>query len=439
MPRKLYRSENTLHAALRRRDHAGVRTVVDAAEDRHALVNAKGASGVTPLMLAVLHLGNEAEATVSYLLEHGAATTVGAHGNSRRTAADYAKEHGLRALSESLQSLADEQIRDGLQGGGATWRDPCDTTGRCVLCGDRMGAESKFAVVRKQLFASAEQKADAPPPAESAPEPLGGRLIADFFADPLVTPDVIAALSVPALHHINRSTRFTRELQEALAMLDSLRHCIGAIGAGATSAGGAIGAGASGDGARAREAERQPWHVVDLCCGKSYVSAVVSCVFPHFELTAVDRLSPSYIPHYREAGISNVRYSQQDILSAGFAETLASLVAEQLAAGRPTVVLGMHLCGLLSIRAIELFHELQCVAAIVLSPCCLPAARQAQDTPPEVYAVKDPAEQYARWASFLERKLRGGANVACRRQVVEGLLSAKNSVLCAWRGGRGPC
>ena len=54
MGRKVYASENALHAAIRRRDHAGVRELVAAAQDKALLVNAKGASGVTPLMLAVI-------------------------------------------------------------------------------------------------------------------------------------------------------------------------------------------------------------------------------------------------------------------------------------------------------------------------------------------------------------------------------------------------
>eukprot|EP00966_Prymnesium_polylepis_P091751 2123767-Prymnesium_polylepis.1 len=191
-------------------------------------------------------------------------------------------------------------------------------------------------------------------------------------------------------------------------MLDALRQCIRVLASG-------DGACAGTDG-QAAAAEAREWHVVDLCCGKSYVSALLACVYPHFRLTAIDRVSAAYIPHYAEAGCANVTYAQHDILADDFATALGAIVTEQQRAGRRTVVLGMHLCGLLSLRTIELFRDMDGVVALVLAPCCLPAARRARDTPPDVYAARDPAEQYARWCSFLELKLRGAAPTPSTRR-----------------------
>eukprot|EP00913_Durusdinium_trenchii_P022183 g20843.t1 len=40
--------------------------------------------------------------------------------------------------------------------------------------------------------------------------------------------------------------------------------------------------------------------------------------------------------------------------------------------GRPTCILGMHLCGRLSLQAIAAFQEIRLVRSLVLTPCCLP-------------------------------------------------------------------
>ena len=475
MPRgTVAHGETALHAALRRGDLSGARELVlaSAGDERSALVNAKSTNGLTPLMLATLSPHASAEATARFLLEHGAAQTAGAHAGKRKTAADYAREHGLPALASTLQELVVTQRQQHAdEAGTIVQRDPCESkAGRCVLCGDRMGFESKFAMLKRRLARpagaaappSAEPPAAEPPAAEPAsPEPASperpshepplvvpglepplarpgpepptpeqvSSLVVDFFADPLVTDKVIAALSVPALHHINRGTRFSRELQEGLAMLGALRHCIRVLASG-------DGDGAGTDGQQAAVAEAREWHVVDLCCGKSYVSALISCIYPHYRLTAIDRVSPAYIPHYAEAGCVNVTYAQHDILADDFAAALGAIVAEQQRAGRRTVVLGMHLCGLLSLRAIELFCDVAGVGALVLAPCCLPAARRAHDTPPDVYTARDPAEQSARWCSFLEDKLRGAAPIpaTCTRRRVEGMLSSKSTLLTAIRG-----
>ena len=40
--------------------------------------------------------------------------------------------------------------------------------------------------------------------------------------------------------------------------------------------------------------------------------------------------------------------------------------------GGPTFILGVHLCGTLSIQAVKLFHTLDSVEGLILKPCCLP-------------------------------------------------------------------
>merc|ERR1712060_654375 len=85
-----------------------------------------------------------------------------------------------------------------------------------------------------------------------------------------------------------------------------------------------------------------------------------------------------------------VRYEQLDVLGETFVPELQRLVLD---AGRPAVLLGMHLCGFLSLRAVEAFQrivELQCV---ILSPCCLPGKGEAA-SPAHLFATKDSGQQY---------------------------------------------
>merc|ERR1712113_383375 len=100
--------------------------------------------------------------------------------------------------------------------------------------------------------------------------------------------------------------------------------------------------------------------------------------------------------------------------------------------GRPTALLGMHLCGNLSLRAIDAFERLASVQIVVLSPCCLPAKADPA-SPPNLFLTKDSTEQYNRWGSYLEDRLRNVApeGTVVTHEVALDILSPKNIVLCA--------
>ena len=58
----------------------------------------------------------------------------------------------------------------------------------------------------------------------------------------------------------------------------------------------------------------------------------------------------------------------------------------------------MHCCGMLSVRAVELFEHLK-ADSIFLVPCCLPAKVDPR-TPPEVFVTKEQSLQYWAWAGL---------------------------------------
>merc|ERR1712025_1213078 len=86
-------------------------------------------------------------------------------------------------------------------------------------------------------------------------------------------------------------------------------------------------------------------------------------------VTSIDKLDPCHRPHLKGMEDHGVRYAQLDVLCGTFIEKLGEIVGQ---VGRPVAILGMHLCGQLSLRAIEAFDQLDSAMVVVLSPCCLP-------------------------------------------------------------------
>mmetsp|Transcript_86379 Transcript_86379/g.268365 ORF Transcript_86379/g.268365 Transcript_86379/m.268365 type:complete len:358 (-) Transcript_86379:83-1156(-) len=228
----------------------------------------------------------------------------------------------------------------------------------------------------------------------------GSKLVARFMSDQATT---FMALMEPQYHTWHsRTRRFHKELSESLAVIDELQDL-------ALDQGG--------------------WHVVDLCCGKSLTSALVALPNRGVAVTAVDRVAPQDLPHYADAGVTNIEYLQWDVLASGFVDKLRQHV-EALA--RPTAVLGMHLCGRLSERATEAFRKIDLVRACVLAPCCLP---HSEDAPPELAHLYNTgtadADQFRAWGDYLEAALRSVPGATVTRTVNGEILSPRRTVLVA--------
>lgn len=416
--------DSALHTLLR--NGASVeelRTLVESHDgDRSEFVNRKNQLGITALMLAAGCGGPIDVEAVHFLLANGAAKEAHAHSKTRRSAATYALEHGNAQLAEELRRVEEAQLAlltNSSSNGMAS--------SRCAVCGDRISRVSKF----QSVYAAVNRGDETNP------------LIVDFVRSspcslsPLrpsqpPQPHWLEPLCRPALHSMTNRKGFTRELTEALAMVARLRRIVGRSsgsgrGMGSGPRGGDDDDVGSGDEESAEEesaekesaeeesAESGPWHVIDLCAGKGFLATLLAVLYPRMMVTAVDKFEPTFLPHYEAAGIDNVRYAQLDVLAPNFVQALRTVIRTD-GAGRRTIVLGMHLCGLLSLRAAELIRSLPEVEAVVLAPCCLPGAHQAEDTPREVFAAESQALQYRRWCRFVERKLREAARGASSRE-----------------------
>lgn len=225
-------------------------------------------------------------------------------------------------------------------------------------------------------------------------------LVANFLSGDSAT---FMALMEPQYHTWHsRTKRFHKELSESLAVIDALQSVVPEHGA---------------------------WHAIDLCCGKSLTSALLAVPNAGMAVTAVDRVQPQDLPHYADAGVANVEYLQLDVLADTFVDTLAARVE---ALGRPTALLGMHLCGRLSERAVEAFQRIDLVRACVLAPCCLPHSKVA---PAELAHLYDTGmahtDQFHAWVDYLAAFLSVTPGVSVTRTEVDDILSTRRTVMVA--------
>ena len=149
--------------------------------------------------------------------------------------------------------------------------------------------------------------------------------------------------------------------------------------------------------------------VIDLCSGKGVTTAICGALFPiipgtkcvhnnHF--LAVDKLPTHLIPHFLKD--ENVSYLSRNIMSEDTLHELEQEVHRQTTEeGRTAILVGMHLCGHLSERAIDLFDRISLIRAIILSPCCLPKARSLSF---ETCLTKH-QDGYTAWSHYLKEMM----------------------------------
>ena len=130
-------------------------------------------------------------------------------------------------------------------------------------------------------------------------------------------------------------------------------------------------------GARARDGARLC--VFDLCSGKGLLSACAGYAFDEADdgvravhVHMIDNDSRMKLDHLKSE-TERVTFHEIDMYSA----ELDALVARECAeANTRVVIVGIHLCGELSRRAIELWVKHKC-DVLVLAPCCLVRERKS--------------------------------------------------------------
>ncbi|OUS47732.1 hypothetical protein BE221DRAFT_144382 [Ostreococcus tauri] len=103
--------------------------------------------------------------------------------------------------------------------------------------------------------------------------------------------------------------------------------------------------------------------VFDVCCGKGMTSCVAAASIVNCDVIAVDRDKRMNMKHL--ASEQKITFKEMD----AYDEAVDEMMRDAKLSGKVVVVCGVHLCGDLSRRAIELFARWGDI--LVLSPCCL--------------------------------------------------------------------
>ena len=142
----------------------------------------------------------------------------------------------------------------------------------------------------------------------------------------------------------------------------------------------------------------------DLCSGKGFTSVFLAHRYPEARVVMVDANARMNLTHL-ESLRPRVTFHCLDLYSA---ETMALMRRETRARGtRASVVVGVHLCGDLSRRALELW-DASLADALVLSPCCLVREVHARKRPCGRFGYGLPGlarrsgrDAYGLWCRFL--------------------------------------
>ena len=230
--------------------------------------------------------------------------------------------------------------------------------------------------------------------------------------------------------HSMENMALRKEISESYAVLHAVQECCNRLS-------GNCGAGTlPGDSAL----ELKNLFMIDLCSGKGITSALGASLFPtnnHF--LSIDKMLAHTVPHYFFNDEEHISYMSRDIFSEELLNDLKTLVQKHVLEGRTAILVGMHCCGILSERTIEIFESIPDIKAVVLSPCCLPKKhelrkRQLQFKPPD----KKGENPYPSWCTYLKERVERVDTFGCEKDVwmyddLE-IHSEKNGMVVGIRG-----
>eukprot|EP00911_Craspedida_sp_UC1_P002389 UC1_evm1s1785 len=428
------RGSTALHLALNSRSSDCAMLLIRAGAD----VNVMNIKGQTPLMAAC---GNGCpERVIRALLAAGADPR--AQNHQRRTALDFVANPALRRLFGILSSAREAAILE-----HGSWFDSATkamslqeeeqerqrTTQSSITKSSTANSSDSDAV---KVDSSSSSTAAATPVLTTSSQPTrrhnhrtpcplcgenvrvrsaasfltervrGGQSSNKYVVDLIDGPVFSRAwneLSTQRMHHrVSDAKQISKEATESASVLHAAAKLAGSwanLGAG--------------------------FQLVDMCAGKSLTTVLASLTFPKMRILAVDKMTPHLAPHLDGR---NASYLQADIFADIFETELADILA-QCTGNKKTIMLGMHLCGFLSYRAIDLFLAVDQISALVLAPCCLPSKKVSSIV--EDSGSKDWRVQYMHWAKVLAQRLGDvpGIEVDCGTD--EGVTSPRNAIITA--------
>ncbi|KAL7498392.1 hypothetical protein ACHAWT_006226 [Skeletonema menzelii] len=184
-------------------------------------------------------------------------------------------------------------------------------------------------------------------------------------------------------YHAVQNMRLRKEISESMGVLSAVQRCCYELNGGI-------------DGVDKEEEgedriQLKNVFLIDLCSGRGLTTALGGALHDDYNdgddddddddgnggnrsnnfFLSIDRMLPHTVPHFLQDG-ANRKYLSRDVLSESLFAELQEIVSKQLGFKRIPILVGMHLCGVLSERAVEFFERIPSIKGIVLSPCCLP-------------------------------------------------------------------
>ena len=110
--------------------------------------------------------------------------------------------------------------------------------------------------------------------------------------------------------------------------------------------------------------------VIDLCSGRGITASLLALEYPNSHIHMVDVDELVKLEHV--AALPNLFFHRHNAHATDLPHQIQGLDAATKSAC--TVLIGTHLCGMLSPRLIELYEGVEAVEAMIVSPCCLKGA-----------------------------------------------------------------
>ena len=365
------------------------------------------AAGKTPggAAIHVAAQDGDAEALAACLLE---GTAVDARNRRQHTPLMLAAEHGHpKLVAQLLAAGADASLTNTKRLNSRELASRhVQQKGRKQRDSDAEIAALLLEAEQRAAAASAADRAAAPPQIRCpvCGEAIRNRQRVDYLSEDgqsryvsdFLRSDGLRTMRTHPDHHYHsllETRQLRKEVSESWAVISEVRELLG-------------------------ELDLDPRNVVlfDLCSGKGLTAVCMALEWPETKVVAVDIISDKCLPHTTD--LSNLRYAEADLFKAGpmlqseMAAGLAGLGQEPSAKELVGVLVGSHLCGRLSVQAVELFRTLPVVAGLVLSPCCWPRRRDYNRTDAELaelaglmWLKASQSDTYTTWGQHLWRLL----------------------------------
>jgi len=383
----------TLHIALL---HNQEGPLIDYLIQNGADVNVENTKGYCPITLAIIHCKGKGKA-VRKLITAGATWE---KFDSGAFAGLSARDVAIKYEKEDVINLLDEITADGIcKEVMATTIDKLKERKICPICNQVVKFPTKMSRI-------ADDQAHIEKRVQINGEFRGGKhkhrkYIARKYMDQLLAhSDGQAYKKLCGIeYHALNNIRLRKEISESYGVLHGVQECCVRLGISSSTA--------------SDNVNLENVFLIDLCSGKGITTALCGALDGEGSnnyFLAVDRLLPHTMPHFY-SNHKQIKYISRDIMTEEFFNELAEMIKHQsIEQGRTCILVGMHLCGMLSMKAIEFFERMPEVKGLVLSPCCLPTKNEQSKAgfvklKPENGAEDIALFHYFNWANRLKERI----------------------------------